>query len=232
MTRHPPASRRLFDIAREQGGFFTSRQAREAGFQDSVHPYHVRAGNWLREHRGIYRLAQFPQPDRPDLLLWQLWSQNRDGQTQGTYSHATALTLHELSDVMPTKLDMTVPPGFQRMAATPDALRLHRRRLKASDMATINGARVTTPLRTLADVVADGTLAEEHLVQAVEEAIRRGLVRRQHLATAPVSTRARQRLDRVLKQVPDEHPTTVRHGRSAANGPRHAPARTVPARRR
>jgi predicted transcriptional regulator of viral defense system len=232
LTRHTPASRLLFDIASEQSGFFTSRQAREAGFRDSVHPYHVRAGNWVREHRGIYRLAQFPLPERPDLMLWQLWSRNRDGQTQGVYSHATALTLHELSDVMPAKLDMTVPPGFQRMATTPDALRLHRSRLNATDIATIAGVRVTTPLRTLTDVVAEGSLAQEHQLQAVEEAIRRGLVRRQHLATTAVSTRVRQRIDKVLKQVPDERPTTVRIRRSAAHGSRNAPARAVSARRR
>jgi serine/threonine-protein kinase HipA len=27
----------------------------------------VKSGNWIREHRGIYRLALFPIPDRPDL---------------------------------------------------------------------------------------------------------------------------------------------------------------------
>jgi ATP-dependent Lhr-like helicase len=53
------------------------------------------------------------------------------------FSHATALTLHELSDAMPAKLDMTVPPGFQRMAATPEGLRLHRARLTARDVAIV-----------------------------------------------------------------------------------------------
>ena len=27
----------------------------------NTHPYHVHAGNWVREHRGIYRLVRFPR---------------------------------------------------------------------------------------------------------------------------------------------------------------------------
>ena len=145
MNRQSFPSRRLYESAQAQGGLFTTRQARAAGFKDNVHPYHVRAGNWVRERRGIYRLAQFPASARPDLMLWQLWSQNRAGEPQGTFSHATALTLHELSDVMPRRLDLTVPPGFQRMVATPRVLQLHRALLGAGDVETINGRPVSDP---------------------------------------------------------------------------------------
>ena len=36
--------------------------------------YHIRAGNWIREYREIYRLVRFPEPERPDLFLWWLRS--------------------------------------------------------------------------------------------------------------------------------------------------------------
>ena len=107
-------ARRLYEVARSQQGFFTTKQAIRAGFSEKVHTYHVKAGNWIREHRGIYRLAEFPTPERPDLMLWYLWSQNRQEVSQGPYSHETALSLHELSDVMPSKLHMTVPKTFRR----------------------------------------------------------------------------------------------------------------------
>jgi len=103
---------------------------------------------------------------------------------------------------MPPKLHMTVPPGFQRMAAIPEVLRLHRARLAERDIDTIDGVHVTTPLRTLIDVIIEGDLAPELQAQAVNEALRRGLVRRQQLETIKVSTRARQRIMRVLRQVP------------------------------
>jgi predicted transcriptional regulator of viral defense system len=201
LIRHTSATRRLYESAQRQGGFFTTREALEAGFKDNVHSYHVRSGNWVRERRGVYRLAQFPLPARPDLMIWQLWSRNRQDQPQGVFSHATALALHDLSDAMPAKLNMTVPPGFQRMAAIPQELRLHRARLVARDVETINGVRVTTPLRTLIDVMVDGDLAPELETQAMREALGRGLILPRQIEHAKVSTRARQRINRALKRM-------------------------------
>jgi hypothetical protein len=63
----------------------------------------VQAGNWIREHRGINGLAQFPATDRPDLALWALWSMNRKEKVEGVYSHHTALSLYDLSDLNPAK---------------------------------------------------------------------------------------------------------------------------------
>src|SRR5215472_11962589 len=111
---HREASRRLFEIAEQQQGFFTTKQAKAAGFAENTHPYHVQVGNWICEHRGIYRLALFPVTDRPDLVLWALWSRNRDEEIEGVYSHHTALSLYDLSDLNPAKLHMTVPTDFRR----------------------------------------------------------------------------------------------------------------------
>ena len=47
------------------------------------------------------------------------------------------------------------------MAAIPEVLRLHRARLTEPDVETIDGVRVTTPLRTLIDVMVEGNLAIE-----------------------------------------------------------------------
>src|SRR5262249_46861796 len=157
------------------------------------------------------RLARFPMAARPDLMLWQLWSYNRAGEPQGTFSHATALTLHELSDVMPRRLDMTVPRGFQRMAAIPAILKLRRARLYDDDVETVDGVRVTTVLRTLVDVIGEGALADDLQRQAVHEALRRGRVTRRQLQTVNTTRRARQRIDRILRQVPDDDSAPVRN---------------------
>jgi predicted transcriptional regulator of viral defense system len=231
VPRNTIAFRKLYESAETQGGFFTARQARDAGYDDSVHPYQVRAGNWVRETRGVYRLAQFPTPARPDLIVWQLWSRNRQGDPQGVYSHGTALALHDLSDVMPAKLDMTVPPGFRRMAAIPPVLRLHHARLHQRDVQTVDGARVTTPLRTLVDVISDDALSPDLQVQAVDQALRRGLVIYRQLETVPVSVRARRRIERILKQVPNGSPPPVRERRRVSNRARGAAQRTRASRR-
>src|SRR5437660_10287472 len=106
---HREASRRLFEVAEQQQGFFTTKQAKAAGFAENTHPYHVQVGNWIREHRGIYRLTLFPTTDRPELVLWALWSRNRNEEVEGVYSHHTALSRYDRLDLSPPKLRMTVP---------------------------------------------------------------------------------------------------------------------------
>src|SRR5439155_25730994 len=133
---HREAARRLFEFAEQQQGFFTAKQARAAGFAENTHPYHVQAGNWIREHRGIYRLALFPAAERPDLVLWALWSRNRNEEVEGVYSHHTALSLYDLSDLNPAEPQMTVPTDFGRNSDIHGILGLHSDDLPESDVQT------------------------------------------------------------------------------------------------
>ena len=178
------AAKRLYEIAEGQQGFFTTKQAKGAGFAENTHPYHVRAGNWIREHRGIYRLASFPRGERPDLMLWSLWSRNRGEAAQGVYSHQTALSLYDLSDVMPAKLHMTVPKNFRRNSEIPRVLVLHFADLPQSDIGAIHGVRVTKPMQTILDLLEHGEMPLATLRQALLEGLRRGLIRRSEIAEA------------------------------------------------
>src|ERR1700692_3406184 len=116
------AAKRLCEIAEVQNGIFTTKQAKAASFAENSHPYHVHAGNWVREHRGIYRLASVPRGERPDLMLWSLWSRTRGEAAPGGYSYHTALILHDLSDATPAKLHMTIPRTFRRNSKIPCVL--------------------------------------------------------------------------------------------------------------
>ena len=181
---HREAAKRLYQIAVDQQGFFTTKQVKAAGFAENTHTYHVQAGNWIREHRGIYRLASFPRAERPDQMLWSLWSRNREEIAQGVYSHHTALSLHDLSDVMPAKLYMTVPKGFRRNSEIPRVLVLHLADLPQSDIGDANGVRVTKPMRTILDLLEGGEVPPATLRQALREGLRRGLIRRSEIAEA------------------------------------------------
>lgn len=178
------AAKRLFEIAEDQQGFFTTKQAKAAGFAENTHPYHVQTGNWIREHRGIYRLASFPRGERPDLMLWSLWSRNRGEAAQGVYSHQTALSLHDLSDIMPAKLHMTVPKTFRRNSEIPRVVVLHFADLPQSDIGAAHGVRVTKPMRTILDLLEGGDVPRAALRQALREGLRRGLIRRSEIAQA------------------------------------------------
>jgi predicted transcriptional regulator of viral defense system len=179
------AARRLYEIAQSQQGFFTTKQAIRAGFRETTHSYHVQARNWIREHRGIYRLADFPTPDRPDLMLWFLWSQNRQEVPEGTYSHETALSLHDLSDVMPSKLHLTVPRDFRRNSKIPKVLILHRAQLDTREVQEMHGVRVTRPLRTIVDLLQSKQADPSQLKQALDQAIQRGLIAKSEIDRMP-----------------------------------------------
>ena len=166
----------LYQIALEQDGYFTTKQAISAGYDTNSHPYHIKTGNWIREHRSIYRLANYPIGDRPDLMLWYLWSRNRNEEPQGIYSHETSLTIHNLTDLNPSKLHMTVPKDFRRNSRIPDVLVLHYGDILPAETDQMYGVKITNPIRTIIDIIMEGNLSEDLLSQAILEAINRGAV--------------------------------------------------------
>lgn len=185
MGRYNTVYDRLHDIAADQNGYFTTKQAIAAGYADNTHSFHVKSQNWVREHRGIYRLAKYPLGEHPDMVLWYLWSRDRKEEPQGTYSHETALSFYDLSDVNPSKLHMTVPPAFRRSSPTPRILVLHRGIVHPDDMDSVQGFRVTRPLKAIADLLTDRSVQLDHMGQAVKQAFQRGLITPRQLETAP-----------------------------------------------
>ena len=165
----------LYQIAREQRGLFTASQAVHAGFVARNHAYHVKAGHWEKERRGIYRLKNFPFDPVSEYVLWSLWSCNRAGEAQGVIAFETALRIYELSDVSPTKVHMIVPITFKRRAAIPEPLVLHKANLKPEEWIDRGGYRVTTPTRTLSDVIFARRISRDFVCQAIEEGTGRGL---------------------------------------------------------
>ena len=197
---HREASRRLFEVAEQHRGFFTTKQAKAAGFAENTHPYHVQVGNWIREYRGIYRLALFPAADRPDLVLWSLWSRNRNEEVQGVYSHETALSLYELSDLNPAKLHMTVPTDFRRNSAIPGILVLHYADLPESHVQAAQGFGFTRPLKTILDLIDAGTVERSFIRQALRQAVDRGLITRQQIRNMRMSGPARKIVEEALRR--------------------------------
>ncbi len=169
--------KKLFEVAKLQQGLFTSKQAVEAGFGRNHHSYHVQAQNWFREMRGIYRLAQFLQDEaEAQLVLWYLWSRDRQDIPKGVYSFQTALRIYDLTDLMPSQLHMTVPTNFRRFNQVPPILCLHKEELKSSDIRRMSGYDVTTPTKTIIDLVYSEQFEPELIEQAAKEAISKGMI--------------------------------------------------------
>lgn len=175
------SEKQLYEISSEQQGYFTAQQAVSAGYQLNNHPYYVKQGHWVREHRGIYRLSNFPSDAEAEYVLWSLWSCDRKGQVQGVYSFETALSIYDVSDAMPAKLHMTVPKKFRRSSETPNILVLHKDDLGENDYKVMRGFRVTTPLRTLLDLINSNEIDDYLIQQAANEFLSRGLLLRKEV---------------------------------------------------
>lgn len=168
----------IYDLAEQQHGHFTTQQAETLGFARSTLHHHQQQGRIRRVLWGVYRLRNYPISPQEREAALTLWSADRDGAPQAVISHETALAHYELSDVLPSKIHLTVPRGFRKRP--PDDVVLHKNDLKQGDIRSEGLLRYTTPIRTLLD------LFEEHfssglLAQALAEGMERGLIRMKEL---------------------------------------------------
>lgn len=187
-SKRSPNRKKLYQIAEQQAGYFTSRQALAAGFTQPLLSYYAHTGQFVRIKRGIYRLAQFPEMPFADLFV--AWLQTGK---DSVISHDSALVVYELSDVLPGEIHVTVPRTASRRRKD---IRLHTHRLTADEITRRAGLPVTIVPRTIADVIVSG-LGEEQVRQAIREAIERGLVTEKALMS--YAKRRSKRVARVVK---------------------------------
>jgi predicted transcriptional regulator of viral defense system len=167
---------RLFETASAQDGYFTTRQAADAGYSSQLLLKHIRAGRVARTRRGIYRLIHFPAGEHEELVIVWLWSERA-----GVISHQTALALHGLSDVLPVHMHLTLPSAWRRRRfRVPADVVLHHTDMPPEDRTWFGAVPTTSPRRSLNDSAREG-LSPELLRQAAQQALRRGLVTKAEL---------------------------------------------------
>ena len=174
------ARRALYAVATTQGGYFTANQASEAGYGNRHLDYHAKAGNFERVSRGLYRLPLIPLDEQDELIRLSLWSRDRHDHPQAVASHDTALVFHQLSDMLPVRLHLTVPLSFRKLSPSATVV-LHKAMLAADDVQEAAGFRITSPKRTLLDVASEPSFSREQLDRALADAVERGLVQRSWL---------------------------------------------------
>lgn len=176
-TRTPPGWDRLFEVAAAQDGMFTTQQAEEAGYSPQLLSHHLGAQRMIRVRRGVYRLVHFPAGDHDELTALWLWSERA-----GVFSHQTALALHDLSDVLPSQVHLTLPTSWKkRRLRVPDGVALHFNDIPDTERSWFGPVPATAPTRTLDDC-AHASFPPDLLRQAAAEALHRGLVGRDEVA--------------------------------------------------
>lgn len=160
----------LFGVASEQMGYFTNAQAARCGFSRDGLAKHARSGRFIRARRGLYRLRDYPS-DMYEHVMAAWLSIGRD---TAVVSHQTALAIHDLTDVIPDAVHLTVPRARRSHPRLP-GVRIHTstRPFGPRDVVDREGMRVTSPIRTVLDV-DDLGLSLEHVEIAAREVIRRG----------------------------------------------------------
>lgn len=168
----------LVELAAEQAGFVTSRQARSyVGTSVQELKRMTDAGALERLHHGIYRLTRLPGDEYlrerlawvaldPDTVTWERLDQE---VPTGVLSHRTAARLHQLGDVDADEVELT---ATRRIRLSIPDLRIHRGTLTRDDWQSIDGLAVTTVARTISDLAAEA-LDSGHLAAIVRDGLAR-----------------------------------------------------------
>lgn len=157
MSRYTNAAR-LAELAEDQWGLITRRQAEDAGVPRATFQRLAGGGSMLeRVAHGVYRLAGAPMPAH--LALRAAWLQlypeipawDRT-LTQGVVSHRSAAALHGVGHLPADTHEFTLP--VRRQTRRPD-VRLHHLRLDETECTYLQGLPVTRPSRIAFDLLTE-----------------------------------------------------------------------------
>jgi len=189
---------KLYNVASSQQGYFTAKQAFASGYSHRAQHYHKEKGHWIQIERGIFRVTNFPSSPYEDLVRWSLWSRNREDIPQAVMSHETALSVHEISDLMPGKIHLTVPPNFRKKS--PGGCIIHKNILQPEDIEKREGFMVTKPLKTIIDV-AEGGISNDYLEQALRDAFNKGILVPHQIIEAKISPKAKDKIRIIIDNI-------------------------------
>ena len=180
--------RQLVAIAADQHGRVTSAAAAAAGVQPALLVQMARRGVLDKVARGIYgvpELAGDPLAQFQEALLLL---------PGAVLSHETALDLHDLCDVNPRQVHVTVVAGTRVRKTLPDWLAVHHGPLDPEDVTAHAGLAIVTPARAIVDGIT-AALGDRFVGQAIGTARERNLLttrEEQGVELARTMGRARQ----------------------------------------
>lgn len=190
----------LYAHAEAQAGYFTVGQALEANMDRATLRHHARpGGRYQRVGRGLYRLRHFPpSPHEHVMAAWLPL-----GGRGAVVSHESALELHDLSDVIPRVVHLTVPRserGVRRRAGV--QLHTSENPPEVKEIRQIAGLPVTGPEYSIFDALESGAQPEQ-IEMAIHQALDRGITTSSRLRRSAASRpdRVRKFAERAVEEV-------------------------------
>jgi predicted transcriptional regulator of viral defense system len=170
----------LFQVALEQEGLFSASQAKLVGVSQQLLGRYLATHKVERVQRALYRVVHFPRGEHEDLIAIWLWTKN-----EGVFSRETALFLHQLSDALPSRAQITLPTAWSRRTVRiPEGVSVYFEDLHESDRTWIGPVPVTSVRRTLSDCLY-ANVSPDLVAQASEEAAKRGLISSSEVVASP-----------------------------------------------
>ena len=156
------ALRKLAEISASQWGMVTSAQAAARGVTRLDLSRLTESGDLVRLAHGVYKDAGAPSGAYLDVRAAWLSSDPArlasdrlgDGHRGVVVSGQTAAWLHDIGDLRSNRTELTTPVRRQTQRSD---LHYRRRDLPVEDVTIRDGLPVTTPERTIADLVEDRT---------------------------------------------------------------------------
>ena len=181
------AARSLEAICAKQAGLVTAAQARAVGVAGADLARLVRDGALESVERGTYLLAGCDWPIHLEIRVAWLrldpaalpGARDGLGADDGVVSHRSACLLFELGDIPAPATELTVPRC--RRTRVPHVRLRVCSDLPAQQVAVVEGLPVTTPARTIVDLLRDSADGG-HVGGVVADAANRGLIRLDRLA--------------------------------------------------
>jgi predicted transcriptional regulator of viral defense system len=182
------ASKAFYDLASGHGGYFTTREALQAGLSYRQLSYHVLTGELERVSHGVYRLVNYPAHRHGDMITATLWA-----GPDSAISHESALAIYGLASAMPAIIHLTAPSTF---TGGREGVRIHHANLEPDKRRLWDDVPVTTVERSLIDVAQGGGISL--LRDAVSDSLAQGLTTRLRLAKAVARSANRTEIRRAL----------------------------------
>lgn len=160
----------LLEIATDQHGFVTNRDATTLGLPSSYLGTMKARGSIERVAHGLYHFPQVPVTAYTPFMEAVLWT----GEG-AVLSHDAVLSLHGLANANPSVIRVSTPRRV-RKSTPPVAVKVIRRTIPDEDLTRYEGIPSTTVARALLD--SCDLIMRSRLLDAAHEARAEGLVPR------------------------------------------------------
>jgi predicted transcriptional regulator of viral defense system len=179
--------RALYQIAEDQGGYFSIKQANSIGIRRNQVYRAVKQATIERAYHGVYRLALFPASQFEEIYAAVISLGDK-----AVVGYETALYIYGLSDIIPADIHLIMPRSSSRRRKH---VKMHTTKLDDPDITFYEGFHITTVERTIVDLLS-AHADPDQVRLAISQALARGMTTQEKLIY-----KAKNRSKRILSEI-------------------------------